>query len=144
VHGKACNVPHVASERLAEPVLVERLVVEPLRKKIGPKFKSTQKEVIACLEGLSEEEAKRLQEQLAASGSAVVQGFEISADMVSIAVERKNVHEVKYSPGVIEPSFGIGRIMYALMEHSFSQREGDEQRCVMGIKPLVAATKVSK
>lgn len=33
-------------------------------------------------------------------------------------------------PGVIEPSFGIGRIMYAIFEHNFRIREGDEQRTV--------------
>lgn len=33
-------------------------------------------------------------------------------------------------PNVIEPSFGIGRIMYSIYEHSFHIREGDEQRTV--------------
>ena len=33
-------------------------------------------------------------------------------------------------PNVIEPSFGIGRIMYTIFEHTFQIREGDEQRTV--------------
>ena len=33
-------------------------------------------------------------------------------------------------PTVIEPSFGIGRLMYAVLEHNFHVREGDEQRTV--------------
>lgn len=33
-------------------------------------------------------------------------------------------------PNVIEPSFGLGRILYAVFEHSFRVREGDEQRTV--------------
>lgn len=33
-------------------------------------------------------------------------------------------------PNVIEPSFGIGRIMYSIFEHSFKIRKGDEQRTV--------------
>lgn len=151
VHGKACGIPHVASERLPTPVQVQKLVLEPLRKKIGPKFKANQKEVMAALEGLDEDEVAALQRDLAASreqgegehGSATVRGgFQISGDMVSIKLEKKNVHEVKYAPSVIEPSFGMGRIMFALLEHAFSQREGDEQRCVMALKPLVAGTKV--
>ena len=32
--------------------------------------------------------------------------------------------------------------MYAILEHSFSQREGDEQRCVMSFPPAVAPIKV--
>ena len=38
------------------------------------------------------------------------------------------VREVE--PHVIEPSFGIGRIMYSVLEHNFKGREGDEQRNV--------------
>lgn len=33
-------------------------------------------------------------------------------------------------PNVIEPSFGLGRIMYTVLEHTFHVREGDEQRTV--------------
>ena len=33
-------------------------------------------------------------------------------------------------PSVIEPSFGIGRVMYSIFEHNFKVREGDEQRTV--------------
>jgi glycyl-tRNA synthetase (class II) len=33
-------------------------------------------------------------------------------------------------PSVIEPSFGLGRIMYTILEHTFHVREGDEQRTV--------------
>jgi len=36
----------------------------------------------------------------------------------------------EFNPSVIEPSFGIGRVMYSLFEHNFKQREGDEQRTV--------------
>ena len=31
---------------------------------------------------------------------------------------------------MIEPSFGVGRVMYSLFEHNFKIREGDEQRVV--------------
>lgn len=36
----------------------------------------------------------------------------------------------EFVPSVIEPSFGIGRIMYAIFEHKFRVRKGDEQRTV--------------
>lgn len=39
-----------------------------------------------------------------------------------------SVREVE--PHVIEPSFGIGRIIYSLLEHNFHIREEDEQRTV--------------
>jgi glycyl-tRNA synthetase len=52
----------------------------------------------------------------------------------------ENVRE--YTPNVIEPSFGIGRIMYALCEHSYWTRENDEARGVLSFPPTVAPTKV--
>ena len=38
--------------------------------------------------------------------------------------------ERRFTPGVIEPSFGIGRVVYALLEHTFAVRADDEQRTV--------------
>lgn len=35
-----------------------------------------------------------------------------------------------FTPNVIEPSFGIGRILYSLLEHSYWAREQDKQRGV--------------
>ena len=51
------------------------------------------------------------------------------------------VAERKYVPNVIEPSFGIGRILTGVLEHSFFIREGDEQRCVLAFKPAIAPFK---
>lgn len=38
--------------------------------------------------------------------------------------ETKTVGSKKFVPGVIEPSFGIGRIIYCMLEHCFYTREG--------------------
>lgn len=46
-----------------------------------------------------------------------------------------------FTPGVIEPSFGIGRIIYCVFEHCFYAREGDESRAVFAFPPLVAPVK---
>ena len=48
----------------------------------------------------------------------------------------------EYIPNVIEPSFGIGRILYSLLEHSYYVRDGDEQRAVFSFPPSVAPIKV--
>ena len=41
-------------------------------------------------------------------------------------------------PSVVEPSFGLGRILYAVLEHSFKVREGDEQRVWLSLPPVMA------
>jgi glycyl-tRNA synthetase (class II) len=46
-------------------------------------------------------------------------------------------------PTIIEPSFGISRILYALLEQSFYIRtDSDEQRGVLGFCPSVAPIQV--
>ena len=44
---------------------------------------------------------------------------------------QKTMHVEEYVPNVIEPSFGIGRIMYSIFEHNFRVRSDDGQRTVI-------------
>ncbi|RYG47407.1 hypothetical protein EON67_08605 [archaeon] len=61
----------------------------------------------------------------------------------SMCREVKKVSEVKFVPNVIEPSFGIGRIITGVLEHNFSVREGDEQRAVLSFAPIIAPFKAA-
>jgi len=45
--------------------------------------------------------------------------FSLTKSMVQFESYEKNVVEEKYIPSVIEPSFGIGRIVYCIFEHCF-------------------------
>merc|ERR1712130_976718 len=55
----------------------------------------------------------------------------------------ENVQSEKYVPSVVEPSFGIGRILYALLEHSLWERVDDEHRVVLSLKPRIAPYKIA-
>lgn len=46
-------------------------------------------------------------------------------------------------PHVIEPSFGIGRIIYCVFEHNFRQRAEDAQRTYFAFPPAVAPVKTA-
>lgn len=67
----------------------------------------------------------------------------LNKEMVSVRNSTKTVHVEEIIPSVIEPSFGIGRIMYSLLEHRFQMREGDEQRCFFSLPPIIAPLKCS-
>jgi glycyl-tRNA synthetase len=54
---------------------------------------------------------------------------------------KQKVSGKTFTPGVIEPSFGIGRIIYCMYEHTYYTREGDEQRSVFKFTPLAAPVK---
>jgi len=43
----------------------------------------------------------------------------VTNEIVQIAMQDKVISGQKYIPSVIEPSFGLGRIMYSALEHAF-------------------------
>lgn len=72
------------------------------------------------------------------------QEYTITKEMIKeIKRYEKEVHVREVEPHVIEPSFGIGRIIYSLLEHSFRVREEDEQRTWLALPPVVAPLKCS-
>jgi glycyl-tRNA synthetase len=143
VHGKATKTPMVATQRVDPPREMEVAKLTFDRKALGKVFKNDQRVVAGALEALAEDWStfEPIATALENEGKATVDGFEVTKEMVSWTKTLKRVHEIKFTPSVIEPSFGMGRILYSLLEHSFYQREADEQRCVMRFTPQVAPNK---
>jgi glycyl-tRNA synthetase len=38
-------------------------------------------------------------------------------------------------PNVVEPSFGVGRILYCILEHVFSQRKVEADEAARDVRP---------
>lgn len=64
-----------ASARLSQPILVDKVVVEPNKKLLGPRFKNDQKVVLNVLESLDGDELDSFKSQIESTGSATVQGL---------------------------------------------------------------------
>jgi len=149
VHGKATKTSMLATQKLDKPREIHVAKLKFDRKKLGQVFKANQRVVSQSLEKLAEdwETFEPIATALETNGSVTIPDstFEITPDMVSYTKVSKKIFEIKYTPSVIEPSFGIGRILYALLEHSFYIRPEDEseRRCVMSLNPRVAPTKVA-
>jgi glycyl-tRNA synthetase (class II) len=75
--------------------------------------------------------------------SANIRKVKLTPAMISVKRYEKKVHVEEIIPSVIEPSFGIGRVMYALFEHNFRVREEDEQRTYFTLPPVIAPLKCS-
>jgi glycyl-tRNA synthetase len=69
--------------------------------------------------------------------------YDISSEMVSIEKKTKTVHGQNIIPSVIEPSFGIGRVLYCVFEHTFYTRKDDAQKTVFRFAPTIAPIKVT-
>lgn len=143
VHAKATNTSMVATMRYDVPKEIEIAKLKYDRKALGMAFKKDARAVSGALDALAEDwkDFEPIATALEADGKTTVDGFEITKDLVSWTKIKKLVHERKFTPSVIEPSFGMGRILYSLLEHSFYQRDMDEQRCVMKFNPQVAPQK---
>ncbi|CAL5361743.1 unnamed protein product [Camellia sinensis] len=149
-HTDKSGVPLVAAEKFSEPREVEKLVIAPVKKELGLAFKGDQKMVVEALEAMGEKEAMEMKATLESKGEVqftvctLGKDVSIMKNMVTISKEKKKEHQRVFTPSVIEPSFGIGRIIYCLYEHSFYTRPskgGDEQLNVFRFPPLVAPIK---
>ena len=143
VHSTATKTPMVATEKVDPPQEIEYAKLKLERKELGKVFMNEQRVVATALETLAEDwmTFEPIATALDTDGKTMVDGYEVTKAMVSWTKTKKTIHERKFTPSVIEPSFGMGRILYSLLEHSFYQRDGDEQRCVMRFKPQVAPEK---
>ncbi|PJF16939.1 Glycyl-tRNA synthetase/DNA polymerase subunit gamma-2 domain-containing protein [Paramicrosporidium saccamoebae] len=138
----------VVRERLPEPKIMQVKRLEVSKKDIGMAYKKDAKAIVDMLERLTLCEAEDLMAKTDSEGNTAVSvdGIEslvkLTPAMAKIVESVETVHVNEYTPNVIEPSFGIGRIMYSLLEHVFWTREGDEQRCVLSLPAAIAPLKV--
>jgi glycyl-tRNA synthetase len=132
VHAKKTGAPLVVRERLDEPLVIEEWQVDIEKKKFGPLFKKDAKTVEAAILATSQEEREKLSRQLSETGkiSLDVAGVgsgkvEVGSDTLKIEFRKRVENTREFTPNVIEPSFGIGRILYSLIEHNFWTRGSD-------------------
>ena len=142
VHKIKTGAPLVVRETRAQPLVVEEYQIDLDKKKLGPKFRKDAKAVESAVEALTQDVREKLSLDLEKSGkiSVPTPGIgsgttELEKDLIQIEKRKRTEYIREYTPNVIEPSFGIGRILYSLMEHVFWTREGDEARGV-NLSPL--------
>lgn len=140
VHAKKTGAPLFVRERLEKPITIEEWQIDLDKKKFGPKFKKDAKTVESAIEALPQEKRESLALDLSQDGKITIDvpnvgsgKVEISKDLIVIERRTRTENTREFTPNVIEPSFGIGRILYALMEHNYWTRGsdgGDEARSV--------------
>lgn len=91
----------------------------------------------AAIDKLSEADKAKFNELT----NVKVAGKELTYTMLIVSKSDVKISTRSFIPNVIEPSFGVGRIITALLEHSFYLR-ADGQRRVLRLKPFIAPFKV--
>jgi glycyl-tRNA synthetase len=132
VHAKKTGAPLMVRQRLDTPISIDEWQIDLDKKKFGPKFKKDGKLVEAAIEALSQEKREALAKDLKQDGKITIDvdgvgdgKVEVGSDLIKIEYRTRVENTREYTPNVIEPSFGIGRILYALMEHNYWTRGSD-------------------
>ena len=145
VHSKKTGQPLIVRETLEDPVVWEEWDVDVDKKWLGPRFRGGAKKVeeaIAALPQARREILAALQKNGQPVKIAVDGLGEVELEKVEIVKRQKKLFTREYTPNVIEPSFGIGRIFYSLIEHIYYTRPEDASRGVLSFPPKLAPTKV--
>jgi glycyl-tRNA synthetase len=123
-----------------QPVKRKKLTVKPDMKALGPRFKGQAKAVADALKSMSIDELKGEKIKVNVNGSVV----EIEPSLVTYETVEEEIRGEEIIPHVIEPSFGIDRIIYSVMDHSFYEDVVDgESRAVLRFNPSVAPIEVA-
>lgn len=147
-HSNATGVRLAAEKKLPEPKTVEVTEAVPNKQVLGKAFKKDAKAITELLAKMAIDDIEVMDTELTANDTFKLHlnsdvTVTLNREMVSVKKGFKTVHVEEIIPSVIEPSFGIGRIMYSLLEHRFQMRDGDEQRCYFSLPPVVAPLKCS-
>lgn len=147
-HTKATGIKLVAEKKLPAPKNVDVCEIVSNKVIIGKMFKKDSKLIQDALAALTESNINAIETEINENGETELRLsndsiVKITKDMIEVKRYQKTVHVEEIIPSVVEPSFGIGRIMYAIFEHNFKAREGDEKRTYFSLPPVVAPLKCS-
>eukprot|EP00761_Pharyngomonas_kirbyi_P013857 gb/GECH01013886.1/.p1 GENE.gb/GECH01013886.1/~~gb/GECH01013886.1/.p1 ORF type:complete len:703 (+),score=179.55 gb/GECH01013886.1/:1-2109(+) len=154
-HEQGANVELKAYEMFDEPKYEDAIECKRNKRAIGKNFKKLAGKVNAHLDYLEKhlEEARVAKKQMEQDGKYKFTTednteLELSNDQVEIKEYKKKIPGRHYTPSVVEPSFGIGRILYSILEHAYWVRQGDKNdekqaRAVLSLSPSVAPYKCS-
>ena len=123
------------------PKSITKLGVKPDMKKFGPLFKGDAPKILDSLKNLDaavikggfEEEGKF---KLEIEGKI----YEITPDIISFEEREEIIRGEKVLPHVIEPSYGIDRIIYSVLLHSYKE---NEDRTYLKLEKQIAPIGVS-
>ncbi len=148
VHSIRTKEKLVVRQKVDKPIITELFEIELVRKKFGPKFRKQAPIVENYLLDLDQAKLESFGNDLKSNGKisfkvdGIDETIELDKEFISIEKKTKVEHNREYTPNVIEPSFGIGRILYSIFEHRYWVRPEDSDRHVLSLPPLVAPTKV--
>lgn len=119
-----------------EPKTIKKTVVKPNLAKFGPVFKGNSPKVKQAIE---QAEPDEIIQSIKDTGKYVIQldeEYEVPEDLLIIEEVEEEISGEKIVPHVIEPSFGIDRIVYCTLLHSFHDGEKEYFKFAEEVAPV--------
>lgn len=147
VHSTKTGTKLLVRENLDKPVTQDVTEAVINKKAFGPHFKKEARFVEEGIKNLSLQCLQDAERDLKEKQSYDVTGsngqvYAVTPNLVTVETKAVTTSTREFTPNVIEPSFGIGRILYSLLEHAYWAREEDVARAVLSLPPSVAPIKV--
>ncbi|HEY0196067.1 MAG TPA: glycine--tRNA ligase, partial [Methanobacterium sp.] len=124
-----------------EPKLVKKLVAKPQMSKFGPLFKADAPKI---LDALKDADASQIKDSLEETGDYILEIYgkthHLTPDILDFQEVEETVRGEKIYPHVIEPSYGLDRIIYSVLLHCY-HKEGD--RTILKLPADVAPVEVN-
>ncbi|KQM11282.1 glycine--tRNA ligase [Methanomassiliicoccales archaeon RumEn M1] len=134
-HAQFSGVEMSSFKRFDEPQEIERDRIKPRYDKLGPMYKAKAGKIGKAMEEADPSAIHDGAIAVEVDGESIV----IPGDLFEVARVKEKVSGVRSVPHVIEPSHGLDRIIYTVLEHAYSQKE---DQTVMRLSAAVAPIKV--
>ena len=136
-HIDSSNVDMYALRAFDKPKEVTVKKVVPKMNVLGPRFAGKAGKIKEQLELIDAESANNI--RVTIEGESI----DIPRESYDIVEVKEKQSGEKFVPHVIEPSYGIDRILYFLLEHNyFEGKKKEEEYRILKLRPLVAPIKV--
>ncbi len=142
-HGKESNEELNIYIPYDEPKTITKNTVKPNLKVFGPTFKGDAPKIMGWLKNC---DADKLKEEIEANGKYNLEldnTYELTSEHLLFETSTEEVKGEKLIPHVIEPSFGIDRILYCVLLHSFHNASENDDKDYFKFKNEIAPIKVS-
>ena len=137
-HINSSGVDMYALRKYDEPKIINVVKVVPKMDKLGPLFKDKAGKIKEILEKMDVTDTKKTL-CVDIDGKSI----EIPTNCYEINQVKEKVSGEKFVPHVIEPSYGIDRILYFILEHNYTEtKKKEEKYMLLKLSPLIAPIKV--
>ena len=125
-----------AQRKFDEPKIINTKKIVAKMNVLGPLFKNKAGEAKELLEKIDVKDATKI--SITLDGKTV----DVPENCYDIVESKEKLTGEKFVPHVIEPSFGIDRVIYFILEHNFSEvKKKDDEYRILTLSPQIAPIK---